>query len=328
MKALDKQTPQYVSMANELIKAAHNLTLMEKRVLMLAISKIDSKAKSYVNSLVRLTINEFVAEFGIDKDSAYRDIKNAVKGVRRRYARFFSVDTDGKPIEHDIDWTTRANYKDSEGWLEISINGDLNPYLYELKNHFTSYKLSRASALRSMYSWRLFELLMQFKSTGLLNIGINEFNKTLEVADSYTTDFSMLRARVIEPAVKEIREKDGLAVNWEAVKAGRKVKALKFTFKSEKPEAQPKPSTYRPIPPDTELETIDKPMTKVEARQLEASVMATVHPMLKPVAKITKEQAEQEFSALSKLASDIGSTVEKLSSVQQKEAFKEYGFLK
>jgi hypothetical protein len=50
--------------------------------------------------------------------------------------------------------------------------------------------------------------------------------------------------------------------------------------------------------------------------------------MLKPVAKITKEQAEQEFSALSKLASDIGSTVEKLSSVQQKEAFKEYGFLK
>jgi plasmid replication initiation protein len=292
MKALDKQTPQYVSMANELIKAAHNLTLMEKRVLMLAISKIDSKAKPHVNSLVRLTINEFVAEFGIDKDSAYRDIKNAVKGVRRRYARFFSVDTDGKPIEHDIDWTTRANYKDSEGWIEISINGDLNPYLYELKTHFTSYKLSRASALRSMYSWRLFELLMQFKGTGLVNIAIDEFSRVMELSVTYTKDFGAMRRKVIEPAIKEIKEKDGLAVNWEAIKAGRKVKALKFTFQAEKADAQPKPSTYRPIPPDAALETVDKPMTKPGAKSAYNNVLSTASQLLQVPKPSTQTKVE------------------------------------
>lgn len=287
MKLLAKQTPHYVSMANELIKAAHNLTLMEKRVLMLAISKIDSKAKPHVNSLVRLTISEFVAEFGIDKDSAYREIKNAVKGVRRRYVRFFSTDTDGKPLEHDIDWTTRANYKDSEGWIEVSINGDLNPYLYELKSHFTSYKLSRASALRSMYSWRLFELLMQFKNTGLLNIPIDEFSKVMELAITYTKDFGAMRRKVIEPAVKEIREKDGLAVTWEAIKGGRKVKALTFTFPTETQETKT-PKKRTSSPKIKASETIDKSMTKAQAKaELESFKKLAELAKLKGVEKVS-----------------------------------------
>ncbi len=293
MKILDKKAAQYVSMANELIKAAHNLTLMEKRVLMLAISKIDSKAKPNVNSLVKLTVHEFVAEFGINEDSAYREIKKAVKGVRRRYARFFSIDTDGQPLEHDIDWTTRANYKDTEGWIEVSINGDLNPYLYELKSHFTTYKLSRASALRSIYSWRLFELLMQFKKTGLVNIGINEFNHSLEVPDTYKQDFSLLRMRVIEPAVKEIREKDGLLVEWEAIKAGRKVKALKFTFPTEqqlKLDTEPKhkeltkkDATPAPASPKAEPDIMPLADTKTRlegARALANAVNAPIETYL------------------------------------------------
>lgn len=322
MKALDKQTPQYVSMANELIKAAHNLTLMEKRVLMLAISKIDSKAKPHVNSLVKLTINEFVAEFGIDKDSAYRDIKKAVKGVRRRYARFFSVDTDGQPLEHDIDWTTRANYKDSEGWIELSINGDLNPYLYELKSHFTSYKLSRASALRSVYSWRLFELLMQYKSTGLLNIGIDDFNKSLEVADSYTVDFSMLRMRVIEPAVKEIREKDGLQVNWEAIKAGRKVKALKFAFPIEKTETQPKPAPKYPTRSDAELEQIDKPMTKQEAAQVSSQIIGKAKKVGAEIMPL--DELKSRLKSAQELASASGDVVDTFLTNADRKAIKHY----
>jgi plasmid replication initiation protein len=85
---------------------------------------------------------------------------------------------------------------------------------------------------------------MQFKKTGLLNMPIEEFQHSLETPETYNADFSLLRARVIEPAVKEIREKDGLAVEWEAIKAGRKVKALKFTFPTEQQlslVSEPKP---------------------------------------------------------------------------------------
>jgi plasmid replication initiation protein len=312
-------------MGNDLVRAAHNLKLIEKRLLMLAISRIDSKvADSGRNQTISLTVKDYLNEYETDRTSTYRELAKALDVLDGTRVKF----KDEAIGDHGtIHWTTGVRYK-GEGSFVISINGDLLPYLHDLKSHFTTYKLHRVSGLKSGYSWRLFELLMQFKGTGVLNISIDDFNHALETPDSLRANFANLRGRVIEPAIKEIANKDGLKVAYEPIKAGRKVKALKFTFQAEKPETKSKPSTYRPIPPDTELETIDKPMTKVEARQLEASVMATVHPMLKPVAKITKEQAEQEFSALSKLASDIGSTVEKLSSVQQKEAFKEYGFLK
>ena len=40
----------------------------------------------------------------------------------------------------------------------------------------------------------------------------------------------MMRRRVIEPALKELREKDNMEINLELVKAGRKVTDLCFTF--------------------------------------------------------------------------------------------------
>ena len=44
-------------------------------------------------------------------------------------------------------------------------------------------------------------------------------------------DSGQLRRRVIEPAVKELLEKNSLAIEWEPVKpAGRKVTGFRFKF--------------------------------------------------------------------------------------------------
>ena len=43
-------------------------------------------------------------------------------------------------------------------------------------------------------------------------------------------NFSLLRKWVIEPAVKELTEKDNWLIEWEAIKRGRKVTALRFQF--------------------------------------------------------------------------------------------------
>ena len=111
--------------------------------------------------------------------------------------------------------------------------------LFELKERFTTYKLDRVGGLRSVYSWRLFELLMQFKSTGQLTIDVDEFSQLMEAPKSIRANFANLRIKVIEPAVKEIREKDGLKVKWKPVKAGRRVQTLIFTFPREQQVALP-----------------------------------------------------------------------------------------
>lgn len=232
-KSVPKQAMQSrcVNMSNALIRSAHSLTLAEKRLVMLAVSKLDSTKESPMpaDMTVKITAAEFVEAFGVSPNTAYEEMLSASKQLFLRYIRFFT-DTPTGEIERTMHWVGDAAYKRGEGWIELALYYKLAPQLFELKKQFTSYKLSRAAALRSIYSWRLFELLMQFKSTGLLRIQIDEFCHAVEAPESYTTDFFNLRQRVIEPSIKEIAEKDGLQVAWEPIKAGRKVKALEFRF--------------------------------------------------------------------------------------------------
>ena len=265
-------TQLQVNIANDLNRSAQGLNVGEKRLLMLAISKLDSKAKPTIlnatSARAVITVSEMVQTYDLNPDKAYQEAKKAAEGLMKRQVRLKPNDADSSLIQ----WVGKSAYNKGEGWILIEFYYGLFPSLFELPKLFTSYKLNRASGLKSVYSWRLFELLMQFKSTGLLNIPIDEFNHALETPSTYK-DFSLLRARVIEPAVREIREKDGLAVNWEAVKAGRKVKALKFTFPPERADTQPKQEAKRPLASDAELETIDKPMTKAEVKKAASQII-------------------------------------------------------
>lgn len=278
------QIPHYVSLSNELVRAAHGLTLTEKRVLMLAVSKLDNKAKSTPENLVsKITVLELVNEYGLDGKSAYKQAYDAVEHLMSRYIRFYH-----EGVETRMQWIGQANYRENEGLLELEFWHKLSPMLFELKNRFTSYKLNRAGVLRSVYSWRLFELIMQFKSTGLLTIMIDDFNHALETPTSLRANFANLRSRVIEPAVKEIREKDGLAIQWEAIKAGRKVKALKFTFPTEQQLM-------------LNTNTNSKPSPKTAQRQTKSNLATPAVAKDSMAADLSDRQQHAEASGLAQL---------------------------
>jgi hypothetical protein len=48
--------------------------------------------------------------------------------------------------------------------------------------------------------------------------------------DKQSADFAAIRRKIIEPAVKELVEKQGWEIQWRAIKAGRKVQSLRFDF--------------------------------------------------------------------------------------------------
>ena len=66
--------------------------------------------------------------------------------------------------------------------------------------------------------------------SGWLSMPIEEFWHAMEAKESHKKNFSDLRRWVIEPAVKELTEKDGWLIEWEARKRGRKVATLMFKF--------------------------------------------------------------------------------------------------
>jgi plasmid replication initiation protein len=70
----------------------------------------------------------------------------------------------------------------------------------------------------------------------------------MEVPDSYRKDFKSIRTRVIEPAVRELVEKNNMLITWKTLNEGRKVVGLDFTFQPmESPEEEESIESIRPM---------------------------------------------------------------------------------
>ena len=128
-------------------------------------------------------------------------------------------------------WVGEARYHKGEGWIELAWWYRILPELTGLQRHFTTYQLQQASALRSVYSWKLLELLTRFESTGRAEYTIEDFAEAMDATEKQRKDFNNIKRRIIEPAVKELTEKDNWLIEWTPIKKGRKVAKLKFLFK-------------------------------------------------------------------------------------------------
>lgn len=62
---------------------------------------------------------------------------------------------------------------------------------------------------------------------------IEDFWHAMEAPETYRKNFKDLRVKIIEPAVKELTEKDGWIIDWHPVKKGRRVAKLEFYFKKD-----------------------------------------------------------------------------------------------
>lgn len=228
---------RWVTMSNALIRAAHGLTLAEKRVIAWAVATLDSRQVLEPGEVptTRISAMDYAKEFGLDNATAYEQLQGAAKSLFSRAITFYEPahKRKGKPLKPtkvQMHWVGEAKYQAGEGWIELAWWPKLLPHLTGLRKQFTSYQLQQANALRSVYSWRLLELLTRFQSTGVAEYTVEDFAVSMEATEKQRADFAALRRKMIEPAVKELTEKDGWLIQWEAIKAGRKVKAIRFTF--------------------------------------------------------------------------------------------------
>src|SRR5471032_5802 len=223
-----------VNMSNALARSAHSLNLSEKRIIAACIAKTDQmpnmeKVKQRGAWLVRLSAADYAETFGIGLDAAYEQLQSAADNLFNRYIR--TTRQTRKGIEEcKFRWVGGVRYHKGEGWVELDWWHEVVPHLFDLKGEFTKYKLKQASALRSKHSWRLFELMQSWQDTGHYQPTIEDFCKSMEVPESYLKDFKSIRTRVIEPAVKELIEKNNMLITWTTQNAGRKVIGLSFKF--------------------------------------------------------------------------------------------------
>jgi plasmid replication initiation protein len=228
-----------ITLSNALTRAGCALTLSEKRIVMLAVSKLNSLKPVPTHSFcTKITAAEYAEAYDVEIHTAYEQLQSAAKNLYNRSLTFYEPAhrRNGKPlkpIRNDMRWVGQATYHEGEAWVELDWWYRILPHLMGIKKQFTEYRLKQATALRSVHSWRLLELLMRFKSTGWAEYTIEDFALSMQATEKQSSDFGKIRTQIIEPAVKELIEKDGWQISWQPIKAGRRVKALRFEFSHE-----------------------------------------------------------------------------------------------
>lgn len=88
-----------------------------------------------------------------------------------------------------------------------------------------------ANEVKSKYSQRLLDLLMQFKGSGLFIMNYDKFKELLEIPESYRA--SDIDNRILKKSIEELKKIGFLITDIEKVKEGRIIKNIKVKFKFE-----------------------------------------------------------------------------------------------
>ncbi len=217
--------------SNKVVEASYMLTLAEQRVLLACIAQIDSRAILTENYRFEITASGVADLAGLENlTNAYRDLKKAAEKLYERSVIIEDPDPDNPQItQRKTRWISSIDYVPGEGKLVLSFSVGIIPYLSQLSREFTKYKLKHVARFESVYSIRLYELLVQWSSAGEREIEVEWLKRQFQVAEKYDRVVD-LKKRVIDPAVEEINQHSNLWVKYGQRKSGRQITHFQFQF--------------------------------------------------------------------------------------------------
>lgn len=286
---------ELVVKSNQVIEASYRLSVTEQRVLLSAIAKIPKQVE--VSDDVIYTVNvQDLNKIGIHEKASYRELKLAVDRLYERSINFIDGTTS------KIRWVQRIGFNDSKSEIAIRFSKDILPYISNVKENFTQYLLSDVATMKSAYSFRLYELLAQYKNIGKRLIGIDDLRLMLVVGKKYKTTGNFI-AWVVEPSLKEINQVTNLTVSVEPKKTGRKYTHLEFTIKQ-------KPSKATANQNERDDKTIDFLTDNLTDKQLERIArnklfIADYNHMITPQSNANNDMNEWVRVMVTKMKTDI-----------------------
>jgi len=223
MKNRFNMTNLIVYKDNYLIEASYKLTLIEQRLMLYCISKLNPKEPQQKQTIL---VEDFVKQFpDIDKKNAYKQIKQAIDTLYER-----SIKVKDPFCTEEFRWVSSKKYYNDEGSASISFSVEILPYLFHLGKQFTKYQLRNISAFKRVYSIRLYELLIQYRTLKYRVLSLSDLRIALQL-DNKFKEWSDLKKFVINPSIVEINEKSDLLIEYQLIKKGRSIDSVKFLIK-------------------------------------------------------------------------------------------------
>lgn len=191
------------SKSNSLINAKGKASLLAQKLFAIGIQQAEEDEKGILTATIRGT--DLRKIFGNKNGSFYDEIKALVEPIKGRPSildwRVIYTDDTTKSIEA---MNVITDCKFEEGILSFRFNDKVNDQVKELKSNYTIFSLTETIPLRSIYSFRIFELLKaeydiqewRAKKEGTYNPG------DVYVLDVNLTDLK-LKLGIIDPNTSE-----------------------------------------------------------------------------------------------------------------------------
>jgi plasmid replication initiation protein len=204
-------------------KLDKNITFPEYRILLIALSKI-SPLKNKLH-FAKFSVNDFCNILNLQKSGMYYYVKKSCKKLATRIIRFEISENKGRvlPLFSEI--------KYDESVITIYFNEKLEKEIINLKKEYTKYVLSNILKLDTIHDIRLYELLKQYEKIKYRKFSIESLAENLLLKKSYKNKMSNLR-ELLKKSKNKINIHTDILIDFEEIKEGRKVVAIKFYLQS------------------------------------------------------------------------------------------------
>lgn len=211
---------QLVVKSNLLVPVLAALSLNELRFLAFCLSKLS--VNDTVFSSINVRAMEIAEMYNISVDSLYELLKGIVIRINSKPV---PIDTDTK--QGIVFWFSALYKNKSDGSYTFHFNDELKPYLLQLKENFTQYRIRDVYQFTSASSWHVYEVLRQYKNMKIREFELEEFKSLIGITGKYT-QYTNFKNKLLEPALREVNALSDIFVEYEEQK--RRSKIVKLTF--------------------------------------------------------------------------------------------------
>ena len=218
-----------VTKSNKLVEASYRLSVPEQRIVALLASKVAPADEDF--KLYDFTVSELGGLLGFTGKHLHGQLQETTEALLKRVMKI--REPDGL---RQVNWIGCAKYynaaSDRPGTVELSFHPSMKPYMLQLHECFTSYRLKNIIRLRSAYSVRLYELLMQYAVKGERTFGLEELRDMLAIEAGTYKAWQDFQRNVLNPARTELAEHTDLSFTYQTKKAAHgRVVGVVFRFK-------------------------------------------------------------------------------------------------
>lgn len=220
------------SQSNNFIESRFsNFTVLELKIIELLAAQTNSADKASIakkhNKFITIRSLDLARLINSNGKNMYAVAKNLANQLVSKKAEFKYIDNNGNIAYKVSNFFNNITYQNNT--FEFEINYAVLIYFINLKQYFTQINFKYISGLNSTYAIRLYKLLKQYQTAKKRVITVEEIRQILSLTNKLK-QFSDIRKKVIETAIKQINKSTDLNITYSENKVGRITKSITFNI--------------------------------------------------------------------------------------------------